>query len=318
MAQVAKRANVSITTASAVMRGTGRVSDQTRQRVLGVASAIGYRKHAGAVALRTGHNGVLGVVMEPGTFEDNPAHPKLFWPRLLNGLFQRLVEGGIGMALVSPTRPEPMAAFPLDALLLLGDPAHTLLFDIPFGMPVIGGIRGASGVSASAGHDFARIARDCADHLRAQGSSQVVLVTTQDSIPTNELVIRAFQQALAGEGGGEAKHPSPLIVPPTREAVREAVSRGADTFVCLGENLDGLLAEVRERGLTIPNEVMVLSLSEGDRERVLDPTVSGVSFLGHESGKMLGDMIVAGIGSGRFESITLPHEFTQRASTSRR
>lgn len=182
LAHVANRANVSVTTASAALRGTGRVSDETRQRVLDVAAAIGYRKHGGAVALRSGHSGVLGVVLEPDTLEDNPANPKLFWPRLLNGLFERIAEAGMGLALVSPTRPEPMAAFPLDALLALVGPGRKLPFDVPFGLPVIGAVRGDPAVTAWAGHDYQAIARECARHLREQGARRVAIVSDRKSV----------------------------------------------------------------------------------------------------------------------------------------
>ncbi|WTC15414.1 LacI family transcriptional regulator [Streptomyces cellulosae] len=57
--EVAERAGVSMRTVSNVVRGTGRFSEATRQRVERAVEELGYRPNSAARRLRTGRSGVL-------------------------------------------------------------------------------------------------------------------------------------------------------------------------------------------------------------------------------------------------------------------
>lgn len=58
---VAKRANVSITSASYALNGTGTISDETRQRILEAAEALNYHPNPFARKLKTGKTLTIGV-----------------------------------------------------------------------------------------------------------------------------------------------------------------------------------------------------------------------------------------------------------------
>ncbi len=60
---VAKRAGVSTATASQVMRGTGRISDKTRKKVLQAASELHYVPDSRAASMRSGQNREIGFVI---------------------------------------------------------------------------------------------------------------------------------------------------------------------------------------------------------------------------------------------------------------
>lgn len=60
---VAKEAGVSIPTVSQVMRGTGRISEETRKRVLQAASKLHYVPDARAASMRSGQNREIGFVI---------------------------------------------------------------------------------------------------------------------------------------------------------------------------------------------------------------------------------------------------------------
>lgn len=63
LSTVAKEAGVSIPTVSQVLRGTGRISDQTRERVLKAAKALHYVTDQKAAAMRSGENREIGFVI---------------------------------------------------------------------------------------------------------------------------------------------------------------------------------------------------------------------------------------------------------------
>lgn len=64
MADVAERAGVSRTLVSFILDGKPGASDETRQRVLGIAEEIGYRPDSAARLLAQGRSRTLGVLMD--------------------------------------------------------------------------------------------------------------------------------------------------------------------------------------------------------------------------------------------------------------
>ncbi|MGF0540178.1 LacI family DNA-binding transcriptional regulator [Agrobacterium sp. ES01] len=60
---VAKEAGVSIPTVSQVMRGTGRISEETRKKVLQAAARLHYVPDARAASMRSGKNSEIGLVI---------------------------------------------------------------------------------------------------------------------------------------------------------------------------------------------------------------------------------------------------------------
>lgn len=63
LSSVAKEAGVSIPTVSQVMRGTGRISEKTRDRVLKAAKKLHYVPDSRAASMRSGENREIGFVM---------------------------------------------------------------------------------------------------------------------------------------------------------------------------------------------------------------------------------------------------------------
>jgi DNA-binding LacI/PurR family transcriptional regulator len=85
MTEVAKRAGVSKTLVSAVLsgsRGNMRVSDQTRQRILGAANELKYSPNGVAQALRQGRMNVIGLYLGEWTLNTHD----LFLAEVVGGL----------------------------------------------------------------------------------------------------------------------------------------------------------------------------------------------------------------------------------------
>lgn len=71
---VARAAGVSLASASYAINGSGSVGETTRAHILQVAGDLGYRPNTSAKAMKTGRNGVLGLVLADLT---NPFFPSL-------------------------------------------------------------------------------------------------------------------------------------------------------------------------------------------------------------------------------------------------
>lgn len=96
---VAKEAGVSIPTVSQVMRGTGRISEKTREKVLGAARRLHYVPNQRAAAMRSGENREIGFVINQ---LQNP-----FNAEVVGGVVDLLEDEGYLVSIVD-TRDDPV------------------------------------------------------------------------------------------------------------------------------------------------------------------------------------------------------------------
>ncbi len=113
---VAQHAGVSRATASMVVRGTGRLSPETRLRVRQSMDSLGYVYHRGAASLRTRRSGVIGLLT---TDVSNP-----FFAAMTRGFEEEAALGGF-LTMMTNTLDDPerqarlaqsMLEYPVDAL----------------------------------------------------------------------------------------------------------------------------------------------------------------------------------------------------------
>lgn len=91
IADVARLAGVSKSTASRALTGAGYTSDETRQRVRSAAASLGYVASNSAVSLATGRTHTIGVIM--------PYVNRWFFTEVLEGVQQGLLECGLDLTL---------------------------------------------------------------------------------------------------------------------------------------------------------------------------------------------------------------------------
>jgi DNA-binding LacI/PurR family transcriptional regulator len=117
LSAVARRAGVSVSTASLAFSGAGPVADATRERVLVAAEELGYAgPDPRAASLRRGRSGIVGVVLGDKlrlAFRD-PINIAM-----LDGLAEGLEEVGAAMLLLSGEEAQ-LASAAVDAVVLVG------------------------------------------------------------------------------------------------------------------------------------------------------------------------------------------------------
>ncbi len=89
--EVARLAGVSQATVSRVLRGSSRVTRETRAKVEAVVASVGYRPNASARAMRARRTGIAGIVVDRIT---NP-----FYPQLLDEIGRALAARDIQLTL---------------------------------------------------------------------------------------------------------------------------------------------------------------------------------------------------------------------------
>ena len=182
LADVARAAGVSTSTASVVFSGKTKVSDATSARVRGVAAELGYTgPDPMAASLRTGRSGIVAVVLEGPlrtAFLDPVTIP------MMDGLADGLASLGAGILLL---RDEPedddapsLATAPVDAVVLIGCSGRTresLEVVRGRGLPVVV-IEGDAGEGVpQISLDNHQAAKGIARYIRDLGHSNVAIVT---------------------------------------------------------------------------------------------------------------------------------------------
>lgn len=182
IADVAREAGVSTSTASVVFSGKAKVADATRERVLAAAAALGYAgPDPRAASLRRGRSGIVAVVLE-GHLRAAFLDPVT--TAMMDGLTDGLADLSAGILLMRDEPGEgdgsPLANAPVDAAVLIGCSGRTrasLEIVRGRGLPVVV-IEGDAGEGIpQITLDNATAAADVARHLRDLGHRDVVLLT---------------------------------------------------------------------------------------------------------------------------------------------
>jgi LacI family transcriptional regulator len=273
LADVARRAGVSIATASYVMNERDGVGERTRAHVLQIAKEVGFRPNRLASGLRTGQSRVLGLVLADIT---NP-----FYPDLAGAVIAAAADAGYEVFLshcgvdgrldgdeVRALCDHQSAALIFTSLMMSDGP---LIADVvPVGVPVVQTIRRVPGLDADfVGIDDRAGAREAATHLVDCGHSDVALLTGPSSSSASAERTQGFLEVLAEAGiepGADRIVECRLTVASgydgaqtllaARSAPPRAVLCGND-LIALGA-IDAFV----DRGLSVPDDVSVVGYDD--------------------------------------------------------
>jgi DNA-binding LacI/PurR family transcriptional regulator len=309
---VAKTAGVSKTTASDALRGSGRVSEQTRARVLRAAETLGYVPNGSARHLRRASTGTIGLhVPEVLT-------RSVYYMSFVFGVVQGASDHDYDVTLITSGRRTPR----VDGL-VLGDP----LSDDPIvaklmdaGLPTVTcerfpGARQADGVVRS---EHAEMLDTLLDHLRESGATRPGLIVAGDASDWAASVHRGFREWCARHGIEPLVETVPFDCSSDdiRAAAREllAVRPGIDALVC---GPAGAAADVLPLLREEDRELLLASCVEGPSMLQADPPVTAIDLRPREAGRRCAELLfdlLAGRAPAGTERIH-PIELILRPST---
>ena len=288
LAHVAMHAGVSLGTASDALRGSGRMSEETRARVVAAADALGYRPDAQARALATGHSQIVALVVQE---QANEEAPRIYWPRLQAEFTERLLEHRLVACTAAVADLHQLDGLPFDlvvfARLSSGD-------ELPEGfrrayrvldVDVEGQSRSATALRAQ----FDRLCHRALDELAHRGSVQPGLLLPTDTAADHPAA--AAYRSWCSDRGIPA----------------EVVSAGPDFATLLPPAVDGILSILVDPGW------LVRSLAESGRDpqslRIVAmgpdlsaapataslPSLSSLTIDGRSVGRQLADLAAAAL-----------------------
>lgn len=273
IAEVARRAGVSKSTASRALGGTGYVSDDTRRRVEDAAAEIGYVPSTNAVSLATGKTQNIGVVM--------PYLNRWFFAEVLEGIQEVLLERGLDLTLYD-AKPassgrarifgDYLARSRFDGLIAVGlEPDdHELEQLVRIGRPVVS-VVGSGDATSVVEIDDDYAARRATDHLIALGHRRIAFLGGQTDRHWAQVDRRrygGYEAAMrdAGLGDGIRHIESAVTMPGGYAAAVDALSDTRNRCTAVVASCDevaiGAIIAARRLGVQVPGQLSVIGIDD--------------------------------------------------------
>ena len=296
---VAERAGVSKSTAARAMAGSPHINEETRQRVVKAADAVGYERNHLAVGMRSGRSGMLGLVIPDIT---NP-----FWADVARGAQDRAAQAGASLLVFSSDWDPRVEAAHLSTLRrarvdgAVVNPVSDSFDDLDrFGMPCvfIGSSAERFSDVSSVGSDIPQAVQLGLDHLVEKGHPAPCLILG----PKSRLARARFLRAVHEHCVARDMDPAILAVEDgeyTVEGGRVAMKRLLErprvghlaVFAANDMMALGAMMAVREMGLSCPEHVSILGFDGIPSGEFAWPGLTTVAKPGRDIGAQSVDVL---------------------------
>ncbi|MEJ8661235.1 LacI family DNA-binding transcriptional regulator [Streptomyces sp. MS1.AVA.4] len=293
---VARRAGVSLATASRALNGTTRVREELRQRVRAAADVLGYIPNAHAQALASASNNTVGVICH------DVGDP--YFAAIAGGVMRAAAEQDLLVMLASTFRePEREIAYVsmlraqrARAILLIGSGFQDRLWEQSLAAELAPYVRAGGRVAVVSRHRSLRVdavlpenragAAALARALLALGHREFAVLSGPAELTTVADRLAGFREGLAA--GGAALPPERVVHGAfTREgghaAARELLARtDVPPPTCVFAVTDvmavGALAAFREAGVRVPEDISLAGFDDIPLVRELTPPLTTVAL----------------------------------------
>ncbi|KMK64827.1 LacI family DNA-binding transcriptional regulator [Puniceibacterium sp. IMCC21224] len=299
LASVAKAAGVSIPTVSQVMRSTGRISAETREKVLNAANALHYIPDSRAASMRSGVNREIGFVI------NQLANP--FNAEVIGGVVDLLEAEGYLVSILDTRDDAVRQGRHLEAFIrhgrggLLWVPATDTpdaTFDIlaKHGIPTVTFLRRVSDKIDHVGIRNAEAIATATTYLADMGHKSIAYLGGTDMAAVRRERIAGYCATLAGRGLG------PAIVwesADNKPAALDAVIRlraahpNVTAIVCNGDTVAlGACLGILKMGLQPGVDISVIGFDDVQEAAVATPPLTTMAVSPHRLGRKLARVLL--------------------------
>lgn len=307
ISDVAAHAGVSISTVSHALSGNRPISEATRARVRAAIDALGYGANPAARALRTGHSGLVGLILRPRDAVHGSLRGTETFTRLSGAIATEVLNRGIALVHVPDILDPAVTRVPMDGCIVAhpygGDEVLAEL--LRRGTPVVT-------VEEDPDHpdfpwavtlDYRTVLTDLLDGLHGQGARRIALLTgTEDNAwnrRTRQVYLDwvrrhrmrprhcALYEGVGVEGAEE------FIMPMLTEGEPpDAVITGPSTFAA------GIAHVAEKLGLTIPDHLMLAAVTDSEFSRGSNPPITAVDLALEELARRAVNLLLDQMGGG--------------------
>ncbi|MEQ1956385.1 LacI family DNA-binding transcriptional regulator [Mesorhizobium sp. CN2-181] len=323
---VARMAEVSIGTASKALNAGGRLSQETRDKVLRVAREIGYRPNDLAQSLHRAKSRTIGII-------SNDSFGRFTFP-IVEALEERLAEDGIAVFMCNATDDparerqhlDQLLRKRIDGLVVTARRAdmRAAIDPLAHGLPVIYVFSQADDAGAlSLLPDDEGGARLAVAHLASLGRKRIAHVTGPERFEAVRLRCAGYRSALSEAGLPEIDgfYLSGVWSEAWgREAMAKlfATPRRPDAVFCGNDQIArGATDALREMGVGVPAEVAIVGFDNWDvMALAARPALTSVDMNLKALGREAGDSLLEMIGGKRLSGVRRrPCSLVVRASS---
>ncbi len=326
LADIAREAGVSVSTASLALNGNPRVSLGTRVRLQDVAKRLNYLPNAMAQGLVSRRSRVIGLVV--------PSVRNPYFARVVESVEQALRAAGYNIVTATTAEDPEREHEALRSMLGLrvaglivtscSPTAEQFGRGLPAGFPVVLLGRRIPGVAA----DFLAVdhqagATEAIEHLLDGGYRRIALITGPLQLSDARSRVDGYRRALAARGVpcdeslivegdfGEASGRRAMAELLDRERPPEAV------FVSNIQMLQGALRVLRERGVAVPGRLALIANDRSDWVDLLPVPVTTVEQPTDSMGSIAAEMLLRRIADGErpWERVEVKPSLVVRASS---
>lgn len=330
IADIAKRAGVSVSTVSYVLSGKRPISAATQARVRAAIAELDYRPHALGRALASRRARQIGVLYPLPATGLSALHLEFF-----TAAAEAAAERGYAFMLSTAPGDEPalldlIRSGVIDGVILmevrLRDWRVELLRRHGFPFSLIGHCENNDGIGF-VDLDFVAAVETAVDHLAGLGHRDIALVlggSEQLAVEYGPAVrsLAGFEAAMTRRGLAAQVH----HVEPTFEAGRllgrrlaAAAPRPTAAVVVHPEALAGLAAGAPQHGLRIPDDLSLAAIVPRKLARLFTPALTTIDFPAARMGQLGAELLIGRLegGADRVEHVLLHGELIVGRSTAR-
>lgn len=308
---VARQAQVSVSTVSRALSAPGLVKDATRQRVLDVVAGLGYQPNRAARSLITGRTGNLAVVV-PDLL--NP-----FFPSVLRGVQTKAGEAGTSVFFCdSREDPETEAelvrtmASQVDGVVLCASLlSDETIVDLAAVTPLVLINRIVPGIS-SVLMDSADGMEQVVTHLESLGHRNYVYLGGPAAAWSNNRRMQGLGGRAQLLGSFDPNFDGGYT------AAEQALRTGATAFIAYNDLIAlGALAYLAEHDVKVPEQISVTGFDDILYATMCSPALTTVHMPTEAAGEVAVDLLATLLDGGQPEHRELPTTLVVRASTAR-
>lgn len=326
---IAKLAGVSTATVSKVLNGKGSISQTTRERVLDIARQEGYVASFAARSLSRGDTHTVGIVVPDVS---NP-----FFSRLVRRVETLLYDAGyvcyicdtVGDRERAKRHVESLMQRQVGGLVFVNGRFELDELGIADGLPVVEvdpAMRPRRPWTVSVGNDFSAMARDAVRLLARRGCRHIALLSVFTGATSSDGEWMGLRATLA-EFGLKPDRNLVLVGPHQKESRVEAAELvgqclddgyAMDGIVCLGDRIAlGACEALRERGLGVGRDVLVVGMDNSLFSQVAVPAISSVDRHADEMAKRGVEALLSMMSGEEPDEnhITIGYDIVEREST---
>ena len=332
--QIARELDVSVSTVSKALRDSPEISDDTRQKIQAFAKLYNYKPNNIALSLKNRKTRTIGLVL-PEIVHD-------FFATVISGVEEVANKRGYNVLICLSNNSfdrevmnmEMLANGSTDGFILSvaketqqKEDYHHLEEVISQGMPLVMVDRVVNDIICDKVIiDDSDGARDAVQQLIDNDCRKIAIITTVDYVSVGKLRTEGYLRALRSN---DLEIDEDLIlkiedVDNSREEIARFIEqKEIDGVFAVNEQFaTSAVKALFEKGISVPEDVLVFSFSDGELSRRFIPSLSTVNQHGAEMGakaaELLIDRIEKAVADENFQTAIVKTSLIERESTQKR